>query len=1015
MNSSITAVFNAPRLNLAELPPQAVLLCSTARLLHELRLAHDEQQQAAGLTRWPGLPASTLSQWLDGLLEELLLLQPEIPAPGLLGSLQERLLWEEVINEQLANSPGDTQEDIRDGVPAAATLFDIAGMARAAQEAHGLCVLWQLECASWQSVELSLETRQFLRWQQRFLQRCDTLQVMDAARYRVWQVRQLERLPSSRWPQDVVLAGFDRFNPCEQRLLHYLQEQAVNVHELAQGLPGEALASSVQLQPCADRQSECRAAVAWAVAELEKNPQARLGIVVPELQEVRYRLADLLDDELCPAALQPAQSEMPRPYNFSLGEPLARQPLVAAANELLQFFARLHSPFQTLELASVSALLLNPYWSLPSLSPAPGAVLNMDARAQIERRLREYLPAEFSWQRLLRWLNAEAQRCGATDERWQALSEVLQTAAELRQAMPRSQAPSAWVMSFEKLLNYLGWPGERSLSSHEYQQKQAFIDALHALTGLDSVLPLADYAMLRRQLQRICQERIHQPQTEGQPRIEIMGLLEAAGRPLDGLWVMGMNDHLWPPPARPNPLLPAALQRSANTPNASAEVQAAFAGIVHERLLRSAAVRIFSWAEQEGERELRMTPLLAKLSVQQTRPRPFAPTRIERLAALASPAQLEALWDQQAPPVADHEPVRGGTALLKAQAICPAWAFYRYRLAAKPLEAARDELDERERGSLLHAALQAFWQTHGEEGSAALQRLSSDALQTAIALAVEQGLQMVLTATQQELPPRSHALEAERLQWLLSDWLALEAQRPAAFQVLACEKSHEVDIAGIQVKLVIDRIDQLDDGRQLILDYKTGRQQNVRSWAQDRITEPQLPIYAVWPRVRQLVHNLPAMAAVPSDQSVSEIHGAAFAETDTVAADWLAGVAFARVRQQDNAFSGIAASSDLLPKVLAITDDKARRMFPRQLDWAQLLNHWQQSLATIAREIRQGEAAVRFVREQDLAYCEVLPLLRLSERRQLMNTRNSWVTSLASALSVAEKPVSAEQFAEEQP
>ena len=50
-------------------------------------------------------------------------------------------------------------------------------------------------------------------------------------------------------------------------------------------------------------------------------------------------------------------------------------------------------------------------------------------------------------------------------------------------------------------------------------------------------------------------------------------------------------------------------------------------------------------------------------------------------------------------------------------------------------------------------------------------------------------------------------------------------------------------------------------------------------------------------------------------------------------------------------------------------------------DWASLLTHWKSSIEAIAQEIKSGEAAVRFNDEQALAYCEVLPLLRLPERK----------------------------------
>jgi exodeoxyribonuclease-5 len=49
--------------------------------------------------------------------------------------------------------------------------------------------------------------------------------------------------------------------------------------------------------------------------------------------------------------------------------------------------------------------------------------------------------------------------------------------------------------------------------------------------------------------------------------------------------------------------------------------------------------------------------------------------------------------------------------------------------------------------------------------------------------------------------------------------------------------------------------------------------------------------------------------------------------------------------------------------------------------WQALLDSWKNRIEAIADEIQRGEAAVRFEDESSLAYCDVLPLLRLAERR----------------------------------
>jgi len=113
-----------------------------------------------------------------------------------------------------------------------------------------------------------------------------------------------------------------------------------------------------------------------------------------------------------------------------------------------------------------------------------------------------------------------------------------------------------------------------------------------------------------QRLTRICQAQIFQPETTTEPKLFVMGMLEAAAQTMDGMWVMGMNDHCWPPLSRTNALIPAELQRQAGVPNASSEVQTAFAQSIHQRLRQSAREMHFSYAEKDGEKLLRPSPMV---------------------------------------------------------------------------------------------------------------------------------------------------------------------------------------------------------------------------------------------------------------------------------------------------------------------------------------------------------------------------------------------------------------------
>ena len=864
-----------------------VILCANQRLVRHLRAGHDRGQIAAGHTTWRPLAALTVGAWLDGIVVEALLSGaiPAAQAPRLaLSDMQERLLWEAAIESRLAD--GEDQ------------LFDREGLAAAAADASDLCEVWNLHPGG----DASEETQRFLDWRRHVRAECETRGWLEPARLRAWQIRCLAE-GAGRLPASVAFAGFDRDTPQDRELKRVLAARGVAVSELPLG---RSVAGEAHVVACADRRTECRAAAAWAAERLRALPEARLGIVAPELGNVREMLVAALDDALHPEALLAANAEQPRRYNVSLGTPLARQPVVAVALELLQLCA---NP-RRVEQARLGALLTGPYWSAWESEA--------DGRARLDAAMRRHLPPHIGvppWLTFLKRFETKGLRLAKTRGHVEALVKAIDGNSGKR-------LPSAWGEVFLTMLAEAGWPGERTLSSREWQARDALRETIEQLAGLDAMLGKVTLAEATKQLARLARERVFQPETVGTPNVEAMGPLEAAGLSFDALWVLGMNDDAWPPAPRPNPLLPADMQRRAKSSNASAEVQLEFARSVQRRLMHAAPEIVFSWARGEGDRQLRPSPMLAGLP-ERDAPAPV----VSAIAARLGGGKLEMLDDHRAPPVGEGEKVEGGTNLLKAQALCPAWAFYRYRLGAKPLDAPVEGLDAMDRGTLLHRVMEKFFAGRTQSELAAMRDGErNEAVQAAVAAA----LNSFNAEREEPLSARFAALEQARLETLLGQWLQLELARPTPFTVVACERKEEVTIEGIKVAFKVDRIDEFADGRRLIIDYKTG-DPKTKEWDGERIAEPQLPVYATY------VDGHPAA------------------------------VSFAKVRADDCAFVGLGAEAGMVDGVKPAPD------------WLATLEQWYAAITNVACEIREGHAAVTFAREEDLKYCDVLPLLRLPE------------------------------------
>ena len=896
---------------------ETLMLCATVRLSQSLRQSYAKLQMQTGKTQWSTLNCQTVEQWLDWVREELVLRGLQTPALHCipLDSTQQSLLWETIIREDM-------------GDEAASDLFDVPALASTAVQAHELATTWDMVI---QPSGVSEETQRFLSWQDTFKQHCEENQWIDPASLAQAVVHALADLNTTLClPRQVVFAGFSRNNPVEIRLKEVLAKRGVTHAELA----AEPLATSIESRRYPDTKAECLAAALWAQERLNADPKAMLAMVVPDLSGTRHLLQDTLEDILDPVAIRPCHAEAPRPFNVSLGQPLSSFPLVSTGLKLLEVWANAHSVEQT----ELSALLRNPFWS------AYGC--ESESRARLDALVRTGLGPATSLQQVVAFIqNAAKDKNLLADQLMSHVAALLRGKDEVAQR----QSPSAWSRALPEILRQSGWLHDRQLSSHEYQAREAFAATMTQLSRLDGFLSTVDGRQVIGLLTRMCRERVFQPQTEGRPRLHVLGLLEASGLRFDAVWVMGMNETTWPPRARPNPLLPSAAQRQVRSPNASADVQLEFARSVQQSLERSAPEVVFSWPHTEGASELNASSLIPPTKKENELPAPLSPHWTFEALTSTHKHLADSLDDAMAPRVEEGAKVSGGTWLLRAQAICPAWGYYQFRLGAVALEEPIEGLDARQRGTFVHDVLELIWkEVHTQ---AELKALSEAQRRDIVSRAVNQVLKSYADKKNSKpLSSRLEDLERTRLNRLIMGWLDIELERTSPFTVLAAEREVNFDIEGIRGRMKIDRIDQLDNSEILVIDYKTGASIDTKNWSSDRLTEPQLPIYA--------------SIEPPTEGPVK-------------------GVVFAKVLMNEPGWAGLAETDKVLPKVHGLASTQGKKLFPPDKfpDWSSVLQHWKSAIFTVAREVKAGDAGVRFDDEKSLKYCDVQPLLRLAERK----------------------------------
>ncbi len=820
----------------------------------------------------PKQPIYALNSWLQELYR-LFCQWGLCPARRLLSKPQSFLLFSQCISEHDAVDQ-----------------FISPALAREAYHAFQLMTQWQISFND-SALQHHSPSQTLLLWTQKYLEQCEQKLFIDEVLLPGTLIHAFSKNKPLNIHQKLILVGFDDLWPELKKLLHGLSTQNWQ-WEIYNPPPLQATLHHYKTVTSSD---EMTAMAQWAIQTQQKYPHTTVACVVHDLVQKRKKLINTFQKILSENTVTNFNQER-LPLNFSVGPTLMEFPLIVMALAWMTI-----NP-ECVIINELTKLLLTPFIA--------GGKSEQFARAQLDKRIRELEHYQLSLT-LIHDIANQSEQPYSCPKLCDQLSQLMQHHAQIRAS--NQLTPSAWVMFFKKILTVMGWPGEVKLTKTMLAYKERFLNLLDEFATYDEVLNILSKNEAQAIFSQLVQQTIYQPKA-APGSIQIIGLLEASGQYFDHLWVMGLNEQNWPASPQPSPFLPGDLQRKLGMPHAHVAREYQFCQSITQRLSTSANEVIFSYAHHDQDYLVRASPILKTIPVQTLITSPNLQLD-QRWLTLFNSQHIEHINDTVTLPVHAQETIRGGSQIFKLQSLCPFRAQATLRWQAQPIEEPPPGLSAKQRGIILHRSLELIWQQL--QNQATLKNSTPHERETLIKNAITQRLNESAKKTKRIFMHRIYQLELKRLTRMLSQWLTYEETR-SSFSVLHMERKVECKFGELTVRMKLDRVDRLDDGRVILIDYKSGKP-NIQDWFSDRPRDPQLPLY-----------------------------------TFHYAADQIAAIAFAQISSADSRFKGIAQNEDLLPQVKALT---ATHLSTHE-HWHMQLTEWHRLLENLGHCFTQGQAQV---------------------------------------------------------
>jgi len=416
-----------------------LILTANQRLAMQIKQAWGQLSQDQNTPVWRSPRVMSIEHWLMFLWDELKdQNHPLVSQLSIVGTMQNQYYWEKALSQG--------QSDLT---------LDLS-FASMAANCHDLLQRWTLNYN--EITESSSSLDKFKHWATQYQTLLNKNKLVTPPQ--AWQLigdcfvaGALDKEPK------INLYGFQSISPLQQQLLETTATEYDHIQ------PNQRPVSAKSIE-CTDPNAEFAAASKWAALELLKNPNQRIGILIPDLNNSLTQVVRIINETL-------AEQNCSTAVNISAGVKLSDTALIKAAFNCLDLF-----DFK-LPLNQWLCILNSPFNLFEKLP--------IQFKVDCELKLRALKSHSLGLDQFIQIIRGQQSSLENSDEIQNDIEPLYSFQQYNRENKAHQYSFSQWADILDKTVKQLGWPGLSQPTSIQYQQIQQWDKLLAKLAELDNL------------------------------------------------------------------------------------------------------------------------------------------------------------------------------------------------------------------------------------------------------------------------------------------------------------------------------------------------------------------------------------------------------------------------------------------------------------------------------------------------------------------------------------------------